>query len=104
MATDAVGQRRHDRLVVRRQPALAAVAHHPRGEYQILDLVRLVALELRTRWMRHPQYLGLRYDPRCHLAAAATIGSLAARLRLASPSIQNQQAAPSHSVAAQALT
>ena len=44
MAADAARQRRHDRLAVRRQPALAAVAHHPRGEHQVLHLVRLVAL------------------------------------------------------------
>ena len=82
MAADAAGQRRHDRLALRRQPALAAVAHHPRGQHQVLHLVRLVTFELRTRRMRHPQHLGLGHDPRRHLAAAAAFGPLAAGLRL----------------------
>ena len=70
MAADAAGQRRHDRLALRRQPALSAIAHHSRGQHQLLHLVRLVTFELRTRRMRHPQHLGLGHDPRCHLAAA----------------------------------
>ena len=78
MAADAAGQRRHDGLAGRRQPALATVAHHPRGQHQILHLVRLVALELRARRTRHPQHLGLRRDPRRHLAAAAALAPLAA--------------------------
>ena len=40
----AVRQRRHDRLALRCQPALPAVAQHPRGDHQLLHLVRLVAL------------------------------------------------------------
>jgi len=32
MAAYAAGQRRHDRLALRRQPALAPIAHHPRRE------------------------------------------------------------------------
>ena len=42
------GQRRHDGLARRRQPALATVAYHPRGDHQVLHLIRLVALELRS--------------------------------------------------------
>lgn len=82
MAADAAGQRRHDRLALRRQPALAAVAHHPRGEHQVLHLVWLVALELRTLRYRHSKHLGLGRDPWCHLAAAAALGAIAAGLRL----------------------
>ena len=37
-----------------------------------LNLVRLIALELRTRRMRHPQQLGLGHDRQPHLSAAAT--------------------------------
>ena len=84
MAASAAGQRRHDRLAVRRQPALSSVAHHPRGQLQLLHLVRLIAFELRTRRMRHPQHLGLGCDPWCHFAAAVAFGSLAAALRFAS--------------------
>jgi hypothetical protein len=82
MAADAARQRRHDRLALRRQPALAAVAHHPRGEHQVLHLVRLGALEPRTLRYRHSKHLGLGRDPRCHLAAAAALGAIAAGLRL----------------------
>src|SRR5450631_1668177 len=82
MAADAARQRRHDRLALRRQPALASVAYHPRGQHQVLNLVRLITFELRTRRMRHPQHLGLGHDPQRHLAAAATFEPFAARLRL----------------------
>ena len=81
MAANAAGQRRHDRLALRRQPALSSVAHHTRGQHQLLHLVRLVTFELRTRRMRHPQHLGLGHDPRRHLAAAAAFDPLAATLR-----------------------
>jgi hypothetical protein len=83
MAADAVRQRRNDRLALRRQPALASVVHYPRGQHQVLNLVRLITFELRTRRMRHPQHLDLGHDPRRHLAAAATFEPFAARLRLA---------------------
>ena len=86
MTANAAGQRRHDRLALRRQPALASIAHHPRGQHQVLHLVGLVTLELRTRRMRHPQHLGLGHDPRRHLAATPAFDPLAATLRIASRS------------------
>ena len=82
MAADAAGQRRHDRLTLRRQPALASIAHHPRREYQILHLIRLVAFELRTLRRRYPKHLGLGCDPRRHLATAAAFCPLGLGLRL----------------------
>src|SRR5256886_4375045 len=33
--------RRHDRLALRRQPALSSIAHRSRGQHQLLHLVRL---------------------------------------------------------------
>src|ERR1700722_6136928 len=82
MAANAAGQRRHDGLAIRCQPALPSIAHYPPRDDQILHLVRLVALELRTLWNCYSEHLGLGCDPRCHLAAAPVFGSLAARLRL----------------------
>ena len=60
MTADAAGQRRHDRLAIGCQPTLPAIAHHPRGEHQVLHLVRLVALELRTLRNRYPKHLRLK--------------------------------------------
>src|SRR5271157_6334100 len=82
MTADAVGQRRYEGSALRRQPALAAVAHHPRGNHQLLHLIRLVALELRARRRRDPDHLGLGRDPRRHLATAAAFDPLAAGLLL----------------------
>jgi hypothetical protein len=82
MAADAAGQRRHDRLAIRCQPTLPAIAHYPRGEHQVLHLVRLVALELRTLRNRYPKHLRLRRNPWHHLAAAAAFCPLAAAFRL----------------------
>ncbi len=81
MTANAAGQRRHDRLALRRQPALSAIAYHSRGQHQLLHLVGLVTFELRTRRMRHPQHLGLGHDPRRHLTAAPAFGPLAATLQ-----------------------
>jgi len=83
VAANAARQRCHDGLARRRQPALAAIAHYPRADHQVLHLVRLVAFELRAWWhRRRPQHLGLQRDPRRYLAAAAMLGPLAAGLRL----------------------
>jgi len=49
MPANAAGQRRYDRLALRRQPALSSIAYHSRGQHQRLHLVWLVAFELRTR-------------------------------------------------------
>ena len=81
MAADARGQRRDDGFTRRRQPALATVAYHPRGEHQVLHLIRLIALELRALRSRHPKHLRLHGDPRGHLATAVAVAPLAMRLR-----------------------
>ena len=52
MAANAARQRRHDRLALRRQPALSAIAYHSRCQHQLLHLVGLVTFELRTPRMR----------------------------------------------------
>src|SRR5712691_8521792 len=47
-------KRRHDRSPVRRQPALAPIADHPRPDLQILHHIDLVALEARAGRNRRP--------------------------------------------------
>jgi hypothetical protein len=88
MAADVVGQRRHDRLAVRRQPALAAVTHHPRAQHQVRHLIRFIAFELRTFRSRHSKHLARRRHTRCHVAAATTLGAFADWLRLRRVSLQ----------------
>ena len=84
MAADAAGQRRHDRLAIGCQPTLAAIAHHPRGEPQVLHLVRLVAFELRTPRNRHPKHLRFRCNPLARVGGSlkSPIPGVLPRLRL----------------------
>src|SRR3954451_20965211 len=60
MTADTAGQRRDDRLALRRQPALASIAHHPRGEHQVLQPPR------RAKWIP-----GFRRGPECPFDGAS---------------------------------
>ena len=76
-------QRRHDQLPLRRQPALAPVAHRLGPQHEVLDQKVLVAAELRAGRHRGAQHPLLHRHPWHHLAAAAASLTVARRLRLA---------------------
>ena len=82
-ATNDPGRkRRDDRTPVRRQPALAAVADHPRHQQQILDDDVLIALEARPGRRRCRQHALLANHQAIPLGTAPTLALwLARRLR-----------------------
>jgi hypothetical protein len=81
VAIDPAGQGGHDQLPFRRQPPLAAVAHHLGAQHEILHQEVLVAPEPRAGRHRGADHPLLDSDPRHHLAAAAATAA-ARRLRL----------------------
>ncbi|MBV1796447.1 hypothetical protein [Siccirubricoccus sp. G192] len=83
MAIHPARQARNDQPPLRRQPALAPVAHRLRPHDEVLHQEVLVALEPRAGRHRGPQHPRLHRHPRHHLAAATTVGALARRRRLA---------------------
>jgi len=83
VAINPARQGRHHQLPLRRQPALAPVAHRLGPQHEVLDQEVLVAAELRAGRHRGAQHPLLHRHPRHHLAAAAASLAVARRLRLA---------------------